>query len=80
MNPGELKEFLIYCTVTNYGILLVWFGVFTMAHGWLYRLHSRWFKFSPEHFDGFHYGGMALYKIGILLFNVVPLFALLFTS
>jgi hypothetical protein len=80
MNSGEFKEFLIYCTATNYGILLVWFGVFTIAHGWLYRLHSRWFKFSPDQFDAFQYAGMALYKIGILLFNLTPLLALLFIS
>lgn len=80
MNSGELKEFLIYCTVTNYGILLVWFGVFTLAHGWFYRHHSRWFKLSPDQFDAFQYGVMALYKIGILLFNLAPLLALLFIS
>ncbi|WP_257387208.1 DUF6868 family protein [Tahibacter caeni] len=27
-------------------------------------------------FDAIHYGGMAVYKIGILLFNLAPLLAL----
>jgi hypothetical protein len=39
-------------------------------------LHGRWFKFPDATFDAIHYGGMAVYKIGILLFNLVPLIAL----
>ena len=39
-------------------------------------MHGRWFKLSAETFDAIHYSGMAVYKIGILLFNLVPLVAL----
>ncbi|WP_291775457.1 DUF6868 family protein [Castellaniella sp.] len=42
----------------------------------MYRLHSRWFRISNETFDAVHYGGMAIYEIGILLFNLVPRLAL----
>jgi hypothetical protein len=63
--------------VVNYLILLWWFGVFVFAHGWMYRLHSRWFRISEERFDAIHYGGMAAYKIGILLFNLAPLLTLI---
>jgi hypothetical protein len=31
---------------------------------------------SVETFDAIHYSGMVLFKIGILLFNLVPYFAL----
>ena len=80
MNAEELKQFLLWCAVLNYGILFVWFGVFRSAHDWLYRMHTRWFKLSPEHFDALHYGSMAVYKLGVLLFNMVPLFALLIVA
>jgi hypothetical protein len=43
----------------------------------MYRMHSRWFRISEERFDAIHYAGMAAYKIGILLFNLAPLVALL---
>jgi len=46
--------------------------VFVFAHDWMSRLHGRWFRLSPERFDSIHYAGMAVYKIGILLFNVAP--------
>ena len=76
MTVIELKAFLLCSTAINYGVLLVWFGVFVFAHDWLYKVHSRWFKLSTEHFDAVHYAGIALYKIGILLFNLAPLMAL----
>ena len=69
---------LIWCTVINYAILLVWFGVFMFGHDTLYRLHSRWFRISAEQFDAINYGGMAVYKIGIMLFCLVPLIAMHF--
>jgi hypothetical protein len=69
---------LIWCTLINYAILLFWFGAFVFAHDWLYRMHSRWFKISVETFDTVNYAGISIYKIGILLFNLVPLIALHF--
>jgi hypothetical protein len=50
--------------------------VFVFARDWIYGIHTRWFKLSPETFDAVHYLGMSIYKIGVLLFNVVPLIAL----
>lgn len=38
---------------------------------------GRWFRLSVERFDCAHYLWMALLKIGILLFNLVPYCALL---
>jgi hypothetical protein len=80
MPATEIKEFLFWCAGINYAVLLVWFGAFVCAHGWMYRLHTRWFKFPVETFDALHYAGMAVYKIGILLFNVAPLIALCLSS
>jgi hypothetical protein len=37
------RSFLLWCTVINYGILLVWFLLFTLAHDWMRRFHGRWF-------------------------------------
>ena len=78
MNIGLLKDFLLWCLVANYVVLLVWFIVFVFGRTWLFGLHARWFRLAPESFDVVHYGGMAAYKIGILLFNLVPFVALSF--
>jgi len=70
------RSFLLWCTVINYGILVVWFLVFAIAHDGIRRFHGRWFRLSDEQFDSLHYAGMSIYKIGILLFNLVPLVVL----
>jgi hypothetical protein len=76
MNRILLGEFLLWCAVINYLVLVLWFLVFVLAHEWLYNLHGRWFKLTRNQFDSLHYGGMAVYKVGILLLNLVPLAAL----
>jgi len=76
MTSSELKDVLLWCLGINYVVLLIWFGAFVFAHGWMYRLHTRWFKLSVETFDALHYAGMSVYKIGIILLNLVPLVAL----
>jgi hypothetical protein len=43
----------------------------TLARDWLQRLHGRWFRLSGDQFDTLHYAGMSVYKIGILLLNLV---------
>lgn len=76
MNIEFLRSVLLWCSVINYGILIIWFVVFIAAHDFIYRLHGKWFRLSKEQFDAINYGGMAIYKIGVLLLNVVPLIAL----
>lgn len=76
----EMKNILVWCLVFNYLVLFIWFGVFVFAHRWIYQLHSRWFALPVETFDAIHYSGLAVYKIGILLFNLAPLLALHFAG
>ncbi len=76
MSLDILRHFLQWCTLLNFGILLMWFGGFVFARESIRELHGRWFRLSDEQFDLIHYAGMALFKIGIWLFNLVPLLAL----
>lgn len=76
MSLDQLHDFLLWNLILNYSVLLLWFGMLTFAHDVIYRLHTRWFRLTPQTFDALHYGGMALYKIGILLFNLAPLLAI----
>ncbi|MDR0478219.1 MAG: hypothetical protein LBH31_00125 [Burkholderiaceae bacterium] len=76
MDIATVKHVLLWCTIIDYVILLVWFGALMVARDPLYRLHTRWFRLERVQFDALHYGGMAVFKIGILLFNLVPLIAL----
>lgn len=72
MDLAFVRNVLLWSTVVHYGVLLVWFLMFVLAHDWLQGFHGRWFRLSNEQFDALHYAGMAMYKIGILLFALVP--------
>lgn len=76
MSLEALQRMLLWCAVMNYAVLSLWFFVFISAREWLQGLHARWFHLTAGQFDALHYGGMAVYKIGVLLFNIVPYLAL----
>jgi hypothetical protein len=76
MANDKLFEFLLRCAAINYAILLLWFAVFVFAHDWTYRMHSRWFRLTPEAFDAMNFVAIAIYKVGIILFFIVPAIAL----
>ncbi|MCK9490217.1 MAG: hypothetical protein M0Q42_12660 [Xanthomonadales bacterium] len=76
MDIEFLRPFLLWSVAVNYAILMIWFLALVFAKDWIRRLHGRWFDLSPTTFDALHYGGMAVYKIGIMLFNLVPLLVL----
>jgi hypothetical protein len=71
-----IRAALGWCAIINMGLLLVWAFFVIVAHDFVYRIHTRWFKLSRETFDAIHYSGMAAYKLSIFMFNLVPYFAL----
>ncbi len=71
-----IRKVLAWCAVMNIALLVWWFIFIALAHDWVYRLHSKWFNISVETFDGIHYAGMAIFKMGTLLFILIPYFAL----
>jgi hypothetical protein len=73
----QLLHFLLWGAALNYAVLLLWAGMFVFAHAWMYRLHTRWFALSPAAFDLLNYGGIGLYKLGTILFFLVPALALM---
>lgn len=79
MNLDFLCRFLMWSLAINYAILITWFLAFVVARDFMHRLHGRWFRLSNDTFDAIHYGGMAVYKLAIFFFNLVPLLALCIT-
>lgn len=76
MTSDFLRHFLLGSLAFNYAVLFAWFLAFVFAKEWMRKLHRTWFDLSNTTFDAIHYGGMAVYKIGILLFNLAPFIAL----
>ena len=76
MNIETLRQAMLYCTVMNFGLLALWGLLSILPHVWMYRLAGRVFRLSAEQFDAINYSGILLYKLGVLLFNLVPYLAL----
>ena len=76
MTLETIREMLGWCTVINMGLLLWWFLMIAVARDWIYRFHTRWFPVTVDQFNAIHYGGIAILKIAIFFFNLVPYIAL----
>lgn len=77
MKLEMMKNFLLWCSIINIGLLLWWFLFFALAHDFIYRMHTKWFKMPVEKFDAIHYTGIMFFKIFIFVANIVPFCALL---
>ena len=75
MSLHTLTQLLLWCSILNYVVLLIWFFLYTQPHQWMYRLLNRWFRLPAEDIDRINLMGISFYKIGIILFNLMPLIA-----
>ena len=75
-----LRTTLLCCAAINYSVLILWVLLVVFPHEWLYRLWGRWFHLTASQFDTINFAGIALYKIAILLLNLVPYLALTIVS
>jgi hypothetical protein len=76
MSIEALRHFLAWCTVINYIILIVWCLAIVFARVPISRLQGRFFDLPVDKFNSINYLGISFYKIGIMLFNLVPYLAL----
>lgn len=67
---------LIRCFFLTIALLLVWFIFFTVAGGFVYALHARWFDLEWYDLNWFFYVGMAVLKIIAFVFFLFPYIAI----
>jgi len=71
---------LIRCFLGGMALLMVWFAWLVFAGDWVYQVHSRWFQIPRQSFDAIHYAGMAVTKIAIIVFFLLPWAAIKLTA
>jgi hypothetical protein len=77
MSIELVRNALLWCTVINFALLALWsLLLYVLPHEWLYRILRRWCHLTAEQFDTANLAGIVLYKVGIILFNLVPYIAL----
>ena len=77
MDIQTLTSFFMWCTIINTGFLVFLALVYLLAPNLTYKLQSRFIPISRESFDLVFYSFIGLFKIVVLVFNVVPWIALL---
>ena len=77
MTIQTLTDFFMWCVIINGALLLFWAMIFMAAPELVFRTQRKWFPLSREVFTIVMYSFLGLFKIFVLIFNVVPLVALL---
>ena len=77
MSSAEtLREFLGWCTVINFGMLIIASMFVGPLRGAIQGIHSKMFGLNEEQLTAAYFQYVANYKIAILVFNLVPYLAL----
>ena len=77
MDIESIRAFFMWCTILNVALLLLSLLFCLCAGDWIYQIHSKWFSISRQTFNVAIYSFIGLYKIFILVFNLIPFIALL---
>lgn len=76
MDLSTLKSFFLSCFIANYLILVFWWLTVIMHWDLPYTFSAKSFGISRERVMELNFQALILYKVGIVLFNLVPLVAL----
>ena len=75
-NIQVITEFLGWCTVINYGVLLFSTLMIVALGDWAKTIHRKLFKISKEQLDPMYFTFLANYKLAIFIVNLAPYIAL----
>ncbi|MFC1492781.1 DUF6868 family protein [candidate division KSB1 bacterium] len=71
-----IREVLGWCAVINMGVLLIGVLFFWLAHDIAYLILGKIFKLSVEKSDEINYAVFQIYRVFLIMFNIVPYIAL----
>ena len=72
MDIQMLTRFFMWSTILNLGFLFFFFLIFIFNVDFVYKMQSKLFPMSRETFNVVLYSFIAIYKIIIFAFNLVP--------
>lgn len=71
-----LKHMLAWCLVIDYSILIVWAVFSLIGREWFGRTWGSMFDIPPEKVRSINFLCIAIFKMGVIIFNLVPYLAL----
>ena len=76
MDIQTVRAFFMWCTILNGSLLVFSFIICASAGDWVYRMHSKWFPIPRNIFNVVIYSFIGLFKISVLVLNLIPYIAL----
>ena len=67
-----ISKFLLWCLLLGFALLLLWFLLFLLGGDFAYGIHGDMFDLTKHEFDVMNYHGMALLKMTIFVFFLIP--------
>jgi len=77
MDIQTLTTFFMWCTIINLGLLILSSLARIFLSDFSYRMNNRFFSISREAFNIAFCSFIGLFKIFVIVFNLVPYIALL---
>jgi hypothetical protein len=75
-SPGLFTAFFGWCSVINIALLLLATVFISAFNRFTKTIHAKMFHVSMTELDIIYFSYLAYYKLGILIFNIVPYVAL----
>ena len=80
MDLISASKFFMWCTIINGSVLGLWSLSWLLIPDVVYKLQSRLFSVSREHFELIFYCFIGAFKIFFIMLNLVPYIAFLIIS
>ena len=77
MDIATVRAFFMWCTIINLGLLVLTSLVCSYLKDFSYQMNNRMFSISRETFNIAFMSFIGLFKLFVIVFNVVPYIALL---
>lgn len=80
MNLSVFRRFFLCCTICNGGLLILLAILIRAAGHWIFGVHSQWIALTQEQFNLAIYLFLGIFKLLVIVFNLVPYLALVIMS
>lgn len=77
MEIETVRDFFMWCTIINVALFALSFLLCAGLGNWIYRIHTKWFPMPRATFSVVLYSFLGMYKIMLIMFNIVPYVAFL---
>ena len=77
MNLDQLTELFKWMTIINVGLLLLSTGLIMLLNSFICKIHAKLFGIDEDKIAIVVYGYLGMYKIMVIVLNIVPYIALL---